>query len=149
MIDRFQPEKLISHSFGGVATTFALKERPNFPIKKYALITTPDRFSERIQDISYKVGVTDKVRDKLINQLENKFNISVADANVSDAVQDIQVSHALIIHDKNDRVIPLSQSENIVKKWKACDLEIVQGTGHFKILRDESVIKKLIQFLND
>lgn len=36
--------KLVSHSFGGVATTFALFNNLDLKIDRYVLLTTPDKF---------------------------------------------------------------------------------------------------------
>lgn len=57
LINKFQPTKLISHSFGGVATTYSLSLIPTRKISRYVLFTTPDKFSERIEDIAKRVGV--------------------------------------------------------------------------------------------
>ena len=56
LIVKFGVEKLISHSFGGVATTYSLAQNPNIKISKYVLLTTPNRFSERISDLFNKSG---------------------------------------------------------------------------------------------
>ena len=70
LIRHHRPQKLISHSFGGVATTLALYENQDIPIEKYALLTTPDRFAQRIDDVVAMVGTTEKVKNILINRLE-------------------------------------------------------------------------------
>ena len=66
LIKRFQVKTLVSHSFGGVATTYALFENPDIHIDKYLLLTTPDRFIERIDDVSASIGITEKVKNLLI-----------------------------------------------------------------------------------
>lgn len=147
MIQKFKVNKLISHSFGGVATTFALQNNPDIAIDKYLLLTTPDKFSERINDISEKVGITEKVKNKLIHKLENELNIDVQSMNVSDIANSLNVKKALIIHDKNDRVIPVAQSENINRNWDNCTLKVIEGTGHFRILRTDFVIEDVVEFM--
>ena len=42
LIKKFEVTDLVSHSFGGVATTYALYNNPDIEIDKYALLTTPD-----------------------------------------------------------------------------------------------------------
>ncbi len=142
-------KKLISHSFGGVATTYALFRNKEVNIDKYLLLTTPDKFSQRIDDVGKAVGITQKVKTILIKKLENELNIKVTDANVSNYVQEINVKKALIIHDKNDRVIPIEQSKNVYENWDVCRFQEIEGTGHFRILRDKSVAKSILHFMND
>lgn len=148
LIEKYQPKKLVSHSFGGVATTTALFEKKSLVIEKYVLLTTPDKFSDRINDVAQQVGVTEKVKNLLIDRLEKEMNIDVKTISVSSFVKEINVKEAMIIHDKNDRVISIDQSKNVCNNWKNCTLKEIEGTGHFRILRTESVINEVINFMN-
>lgn len=147
LINKFSVKQLISHSFGGVATTFALYNNPDIEIDKYVLITTPDRFVERIDDVADMVGINKKVKNKLISKLENETKMNVKSLNVSDFVQEINVKSAIIFHDKKDTVIPIERSRNVQKNWKVCDFKEVEGTGHFRILRTKEVIDGVIEYL--
>lgn len=147
LIKYFDVQYLISHSFGGVATTFALTQLPDLSILKYVLFTTPDKFSERIDDVCQKAGVTEKVKLKLIELIEDEIGQSVSNLNVSGFVKSINVDEALIIHDKDDKVIPLTQSRNVHLNWPNSHFEVVENTGHFKILRTKETIQLAMQFL--
>lgn len=147
LIEKYKVRKLISHSFGGVATTFALFKNQHIEIDKYALITTPDRFIERIDDVSLQYGINQKVIKKLISKLEEDYQIVVNKLNVSDFVKKIKVEKAMIIHDKKDKVIPIERSKNVHKNWKESIFKEVTGTGHFRILRDENVLKEVVAFI--
>ncbi len=138
---------LISHSFGGVATTYALSQLPEIFIATYLLLTTPDRFTERIDDVSSQVGITEEVKNLLKQRLAAETGYDPQVLNVSDFVKQINVKEGLIIHDKNDRVIPIDRAKNVVKNWPVGKMEEIEGTGHFRILREEKVIKRILQFL--
>lgn len=148
MIERYDCEYLVSHSFGGVATTYALYNNQNLKIKKYVLLTTPDKLTQRIDSVAEMVGITSKVKRMLTKRLENEMAIEVKDANVSSFVKKVNVNQSLIIHDKNDRVIPLFQSKNVYENWENCAFKEIEGTGHFRILRTESVLDDVVEFLN-
>lgn len=148
LIRKFNVSKLVSHSFGGVATTYALFNNLDLKIIKYVLLTTPDKFLERIEDVSEEVGITDRVKNILINRLEKETLLNVNNLNVSEFVKTINVDKALIIHDKNDSVIPINRSKNVHKNWKNCEFIEIEGTGHFRILRTKSVLEKTVEFLN-
>jgi predicted alpha/beta hydrolase family esterase len=141
--------KLISHSFGGVATTYALYNNQDLKIDKYLLLTVPDRFIERINDVVEQVGITEKVKQKLISRLESETKKDIYALNVSDFVKSIHVKNAMIIHDTNDTVIPIARTKNVFNNWANCTFVEIAGTGHFRILRTESVIDKVIEFLKD
>lgn len=148
LIKKYEVKLLVSHSFGGVATTYALFKNQDIQIEKYVLITTPDKFIERINDVSEMVGINDKVKNKLISRLENETNNDVRNLNVSEFVKSINVEKSLIIHDINDRVIPISRSKNVHKNWAVSEFMEIEGTGHFRILRTKEVINRVIDYLN-
>jgi len=148
LIRKYGVTKLISHSFGGVATTYALFSNPDLHIDKYVLLTTPDKFTERIDDVSEMVGITDKVKNRLIDRLEEETNQDVKALNVSDFVQSINVEQSLIIHDKNDKVIPITRSQNVHRNWPVSEFKEVEGTGHFRILRTKEVIEQVVAFID-
>lgn len=148
LIRKFDVSKLVSHSFGGVATTYALHSNPDLKIKRYVLLATPDKFTERIDDVSAQVGISKKVKNNLISRLENEISRSVENLNVSEFVKNLSVEKALIIHDKNDGVIPINRSKNVFENWGACEFLEIEGTGHFRILRTPFVLDKTIDFLN-
>lgn len=149
LIRKFGVKKLISHSFGGIATIYALSKNPDLKMHKYALITIPDKFTERIDDVAYRIGVSDKVKNKLIKRLETENDFDVKTLNASDYVKKIKVTKSFIIHDKNDKVIPISQAKNVHENWKECEFVKVEGTGHFRILRTEHVLDQVIAFIEN
>lgn len=149
LIRKYSVKKLVSHSFGGVATTYALFNNIDLEIDKYLLLTVPDRFIERINDIVEQVGITEKVKSKLIKRLENETKLDVNNLNVSDFVKTINVKKALIIHDTKDNIIPINRSRNVHNNWKNSEFLEITGTGHFRIIRTKSVIDKTLEFLKD
>lgn len=146
LIEKYKFSQLISHSFGGVATTYSLFTN-KLSVEKFVLLTTPDKFSERINDVCIRCGLTKKVKHKLIKHIEKKHNITVSSINVSDFVKKIDVKQAIIFHDKYDKVVPIEQSKNVHANWKTCKFVEVENTGHFGILKNDLVIKLLIDFL--
>jgi pimeloyl-ACP methyl ester carboxylesterase len=147
MIRKFEVHKLVSHSFGGVATTYSLSINPDIRIEKYVLLTAPDKFSERIDHVAKQMGISENVKRKLIHRLKKETGMEVEDLNVSLFVKKINVEKGLILQDKNDRIVPLSQSKVVHQNWDASTFEVVEGTGHFKILRDRKIVERIVEFL--
>lgn len=147
LIAHWKVTHLISHSFGGVATTYALYQNPQLKIEKYVLFTTPDKFIERIDYVCEHVGIPNTIKRKLIKKIEKETGVDAKSLNVSDFVKEIAVTEALIIHDANDRVVPIMQAINVASCWDAATLIKTEGTGHFRILRTEEVHRQVINFL--
>jgi pimeloyl-ACP methyl ester carboxylesterase len=55
----------------------------------------------------------------------------------------------LIFHDPDDRDLPFSHSESVVAVWPGADLIAAAGAGHWRIMRDQSIIERTIRFLID
>jgi hypothetical protein len=56
-------------------------------------------------------------------------------------------SETLIIHDENDKEISIQNSKLIKSNIKNIQTYFTKGLGHRRILRDESVTKKILDFL--
>lgn len=149
LIKKYGATKLMSHSFGGVAATYALSLNPELKIDKYILLTVPDKFLERIDDVAKQVGITEKVKNKLIARLDIETGNNVKNLNVSEFVKNINVNKALIIHDTNDKVLPINRSKNVHQNWKNSEFLEISNTGHFRILRTDYVIEKSLEFFKD
>ena len=147
LIERYRVRNLISHSFGGVAVTYALYTREELTIDTYILLTTPDKFTERIDDVSEMVGIGKNVKNLLKAKLRKETGLDPDMLNVSEFVKRINVERSLIIHDRGDKVIPISRSRNVHRNWSCSEFLEVEGTGHFRILRTKRVIDSVIDFL--
>lgn len=148
LIDRFGATKLLSHSFGGVATTFALTDRPDLTIERYGILTIPNRFLDYVEDTARKFSMTQKVQQRLLDRVQRETGYDPATLVVSEFVQHIDsVQAALLIHDREDRVIPFSKAEAVAAAWPPVELVPVSGTGHFRILRTPEVIERMVGWL--
>ena len=113
------------------------------------MLTTPDKFIERIEEVSADIGITAKVKNSLISKLASETGKDIYTLNVSDFVKVIKVKQGMIIHDCADRVIPIAKSKNVHKNWHQSRLVEIEGTGHFRILRDPTTWGYVLDFLAD
>jgi hypothetical protein len=59
------------------------------------------------------------------------------------------MNKTLWIHDKNDKITPLSDVEPLMhKNLSHIEYMITSGLGHSRIYKEEEVIEKLVTFLN-
>ena len=149
LIRKHQPQQLISHSFGSVASLIALGKNPDLAIDRYIGITVPNKFRERLEEIAQHLGLPYKVVIRLIEKIEAAHDIKVDEINVEDYAQKSSINKALILHDTNDRVLPVEKSREVAQKWPVATLVEITGTGHYKILGDQKVLDMVIKFLTD
>ncbi|MBT3219065.1 MAG: hypothetical protein HN348_08240, partial [Proteobacteria bacterium] len=77
---------------------------------------------------------------------EHKLGISLKDLNVRDNASQLD-TRALIVHDEDDRSSPLAHAIEVAEAWPGSELMITSGLGHRRILKDESVIGRVVAFL--
>ena len=147
LIKFYKINQIVSHSFGGVAAIGALARNPKIQIEKYVAFTIPNKFSDRIFDVSDKVGLPYNVVKKLIKKIEKKENVNIKDLNVEDFAKQASINKALILHDVKDRILPFKISKEFSKKWDIAELIEIRNTGHYKILNDPISLKKTVSFL--
>jgi hypothetical protein len=121
---------------------------PEIKIKRFVLFTTPNKLIDRIQFVADAIGISNRVTTRLIKKIEFEKGIIVDNMNVADYVQKASVEKALILHDINDKILPIEQSKEVEAAWKEARLEKITGTGHYRILRTKSVLQKALNFLN-
>lgn len=107
----------------------------------------PNKLRERLEEIASYLGLPNKIVTKLIVQLEATHDIKVDEINVEDYAPKSSVKKALLLHDTNDRVLPVEKSREIAHRWPEAQLIEVTGTGHYKILGAEKVLDKVMGFL--
>jgi pimeloyl-ACP methyl ester carboxylesterase len=149
VITMLDVRNIVSHSFGSVVTTYALSQIPHHKIDRYVLLTTPHTFSKYVYNASKKTGISDKAIHLFLKKIEDQRNEKIDAYDVSKFIKNVNVEKAIIIHDINDSVIPISEAEEVVKKWKNADLLRISNTGHFRILRTPFVAKIITDFIGD
>ena len=58
-------------------------------------------------------------------------------------------SPLLVIHDRDDSMVPFANGSEIARSWPGARLIETSGLGHSDILRDPAVIPHVLHFLND
>ncbi|MGQ0654331.1 MAG: alpha/beta fold hydrolase, partial [Betaproteobacteria bacterium] len=56
-------------------------------------------------------------------------------------------AEALVIHDRDDQVVPWTQGASFARHWRGARLYSTDGLGHGRILQDESVVRAAADFI--
>ncbi len=149
LIDKFNPSILISHSFGAVPATYSLSINTKLQVEIFIMFAPPNKFSDRVNDVIKMTGVSAKIKKPLIHKLESEFGLPFRTLNISDFIKKVNVKKALILHDIDDKVCSIQYSKEIHRNWPISKLEVLEGTGHSKILRANVAIEKVIKFISN
>ena len=137
-------EFAIGHSLGGMSVLNAIKQ--NLKIKKAVIIGSGDIIQDIIDDFISKLRLNPEYGIKLRNHFEAKFGGKMDDYSAYKAAEKTEIP-VLIIHDKDDHDVSVKAAYNIQKHLKNSEIMITESLGHRKILGDDDVIKKIIEFL--
>ena len=137
-------EFAIGHSLGGMSVLNAIKK--GLKVDKAVVIGSGDIIKDIIDDFIQKLGMNIATGKLMIRLFEKKFGETINGYSAYIAAQDVTVP-ILVIHDEDDKDVPISAAHHICKHLSRGEIMITQGLGHRKILGDSKVIKQIIQFL--
>lgn len=139
---------IITHSFGGASTVFALSKSDSaFSIEKLVLIGVPNRMSLVLNSAIKMMRVPAKASRRFMKIIESKLQSSVNEVDISEADGRLKVKEALIVHDKKDSVVPFQAAEGIFDAWDNANLLVVEGMGHYKLVKNPALIEKVVDFI--
>lgn len=137
-------EIAIGHSLGGMSVINAIKE--GLKVNKAIIIGSGDIVQDITDDFIAKLGLKPNISKLLCERFENKYGGKMDDFSAYRAAELILIP-TLVIHDKNDPEVPVKAGINIHKHLKNGELILTEQLGHRKILADNEVIQKIINFI--
>lgn len=137
-------EIAIGHSLGGMSVLNAIKD--GLQVKKAVIIGSGDVVQDILNDFISKLGLKSEISNRLRNHFENQYKVKMDDFSAYRAAQKVQIP-LLVIHDKDDPEVPVEAGIHINEHLQNGNLFLTEGLGHRKILGNQNVIKKIIDFI--
>ena len=140
----------ITHSFGGACIVYMLaNEGRAIQIDKLVLIAASSSTKQIMDNYLDLVGAPDAVRKKWFEFIASKIQIPLETIDVSTSNTKINVNTAMILHDEMDPITPISEAKKIASSWKDTILVITKGYGHFRLMKNPDVVKRVTRFIVD
>ncbi|MEP6803422.1 MAG: alpha/beta hydrolase [Flavobacterium sp.] len=137
-------EIAIGHSLGGMSVLNAIKD--GLKVDKAIIIGSGDIVQDILEEFISKLGLKREISDRLRDRFEDKYKVKMDDFSAYKAAQKIQIP-VLVIHDNDDPEVPVTAGIHIHKNLQNGSLFLTDGLGHRKILGNQNVIKKIIDFI--
>jgi len=134
----------VGHSLGGMSLLNAVKL--GLKINRLVTIGSGDKVNDILVDFVSKLELKPEFGAHLQQHFEKKYNTEMESYSAYLAAQSITIP-VLVIHDENDDEVPVSASKNIYSNLKNGELFITNNLGHRKILGNQEVIDKTINFI--
>lgn len=134
-LKEFEPDLIISHSFGSVNTATLLRKNPNLKVNLWIMVTTPYRFMSRVNDMSNHFGLNSKTKNELINRIQKDTQENITQLDMAIYCEELQnVEKAIIVHSKTDKVLPIDGAREVAKSFERSRLIELDNLGHYAIL---------------
>ena len=145
VVKKFNPQTIIGHSVGGMATIFFQHKYQIKSIDKLVLLGAPADFVGIFNRYELMMNYNKRVSKALENYILKHFNHLpeyFSSANFSKKI----TQRGLIIHDKKDRIIPYKDGLKFKQNYTNATFIATKGFGHG--LKSNLVYNHILDFLN-
>lgn len=136
---------VIGHSFGGMAISYAVSIN-KLVANKLILIGTENSTYDITKAFIQKMKLPLKITDFLRDYYKDLYHIDTKEHTVENAAKKID-NPTLVVHDSDDKFVPVSSAFVIRQSLKHGVLLITNGLGHHKIFKNSKIIQKMINFI--
>ncbi|MEW5675212.1 alpha/beta hydrolase [Flavobacterium enshiense] len=137
-------EFAIGHSLGGMTVLNAIKR--GLKVKKAVIIGSGDVVEDILNDFVLKLKLKPNIAQRMKLDFETKLGETMNSYSAYIAAKDISIP-VLVVHDIDDHDVPVFAGEHIHQHLKNGEILITKELGHRKILGDNKVIKKIVEFI--
>ena len=136
----------ITHSFGGMVLAYALNN--GMSVERVVCISAPAHVDYLLDSFAQTLSIPDAVVADMHRRMEARFPHGYWET-ISTVVnvRELDVP-ALVIHDEGDHSVPWEQGKIIANAWPGARFLKTSGLGHGRILRDKTVVKATVDFIN-
>lgn len=134
---------IVAHSFGAAATLLA-HARGGVDAPRNVMISPNTLIQDAVKRFARLVALDDADRTGLEHNLAVHTGIGIEALRI-DRLIGQRDSALLVLHDREDREVPLAHGQALAAGWPNSTLVITEGLGHRRILRDPGVIARTVE----
>jgi pimeloyl-ACP methyl ester carboxylesterase len=114
--------------------------------RRVALISAPSSLKRELHRFAAKIGLSQRGTRAFIASVESHVGQPAADFDVRQVAGKIDLP-VLLIHDQNDRQVPVVESARTAHALPGADLMVTRGLGHNRLLADPKVVNAVVDFV--
>lgn len=144
-LDRLAPvHSVVGHSMGGAMALFTLAKRGG--ARNVALISAPSALGRELRRFARAVGLSKRGTQAFIASVEKHVGRSADDFDVRHIADGVELP-VLLVHDQNDRQVPVLESARAAHMLSTAELIVTRGLGHNRLLADPTVVASVVDFV--
>lgn len=137
---------IVAHSFGGATTTLAIER--GLDVRSVVLISSPTSVRDVIGRFAALIGLRNQGLTAFRAAFERQTGVRLQDVEIHERASALRVP-ALIVHDRDDGEVPFHDAERLTARWPGARLHPTEGLGHRRILKDDDVIRRAVEFVSN
>jgi pimeloyl-ACP methyl ester carboxylesterase len=143
---QFDIQAIIAHSFGGVASLYAIAE--GLPVKTLVTIASPTIADEIVNTYLRAIGASAKTGEAfkkyILGKYGKPFEAYSSLAFIRQVPENLEL---LLAYDTDDIEVSMKHPQELMKVFPKARLLQTSGLGHTRILRDNSLIREVVTFI--
>lgn len=136
---------IITHSFGAVI--LGLDYDANLSTKNIVMICPPATMNTAFNQFSSMLQLPQTIIDYIIKTMKQNFGNDILDRVSLSKNANQMIQPTLVIHDVQDDVVPIADGKIIASILKQGSFYETNGLGHRKILYDQGIVTRTVQFI--
>jgi len=142
-----EPVGIITHSFGGAAILYSAMN--GLPIRRLVNIASPSIADEILKTFLRAINGSWKSAERFKKYVIRRSGKPFEEFTASYAIQHLpNPIDLLVINDTEDKDVVYRSAEEIIRVYPSAELYSTTGLGHTRILRDDKVIARSVDFIS-
>ena len=135
---------VIGHSLGGAAASLA--HARGLPLESVVLVAPPADLVGYSRRFARWHWIPEAIRDSMQAAIEERYGVRWDELEVPRLAPRLS-ARALVIHDRDDRIVPWTQGARVAQLWSGARMLSTDGLGHGRILGDDAVVRAAADFI--
>ncbi|MBK7651022.1 MAG: alpha/beta hydrolase [Flammeovirgaceae bacterium] len=139
-------DSIIAHSFGGVASLYAIAE--GLKVNSLIAVASPTIADEIINTYLKALGGSLKTGKAFKEFVLQKYGKPFEEFSSLTFIKRVPSDfNLLLVHDDNDQEVSMDHPNELIKIFPQARIYKTSGLGHTRILRDNDVIREVVTFI--
>lgn len=134
---------VVGHSMGGASALYALSR--GLDSERSVAIAAPAGLAGVLARMSAALGLGEEARRRFFATMESRTGLAPEALDIDRLAPRLD-RPLLVVHDRDDAVIPFADALRIARATRA-ELHETRGLGHRDVLRDDQVLDRIVGFL--
>ena len=136
---------VVGHSLGGAMSMFSIAAAGG--AGRVAAISAPSSLMRQLHRFAEAVGLSKRGEAAFIASVEAHVGRPASDFDVRRVAGKVDLP-LLVIHDQNDRQVPVVEAARAAHVLRGAELIVTRGLGHNRLLADPAVVEAVVDFVS-